>query len=212
MQIRIAIANHKGGSGKTSTTMLVAANLASATYKVAVVDLDPQGSASLWAQASEGAFPAHVVSAKAETLAEVLAGLSDCGAVLMDCPPSSTAPETLAALQVATLVVIPCGPSPVDYWATDALCHVADMRYPDVPRLVVVNQASNTRLAQEMAGHIETTWPTARARLGSRTVYREAASLGLGLRQMPGRANRDAISELDALSLEILTAAMKAAK
>jgi chromosome partitioning protein len=211
MQIRIAVANHKGGSGKTSTTMLVAANLGSDLYKVAVVDLDPQGSATLWAQASEGRFPAHVVPAKGDTLANVLKGLKDFDAVLMDCPPSSTAPETLAALQVATLVVIPCGPSPLDYWATDALCNVADLRVPDVPRLVVVNQAANTTLARDMAGHIEKTWPTARARLGSRTVYREAAALGLGLRQLPGRANRDAIAELDALSLEILTTAMKAA-
>jgi chromosome partitioning protein len=192
--------------------MLLAANLASESYKVAVVDLDPQGSASLWAQASEGKFPAHVVSAKADTLPSVLAGLQNCDAVLMDCPPSSTAPETLAALQVATLVVIPCGPSPLDYWATDALCNVADLRFPDVPRLVVVNQAANTTLAKDMAAHIEKTWPTARARLGSRTAYREAAALGVGLRQLPGRANRDAIGELDALSLEILTAAMKAAK
>ena len=211
MKLRIAVTNHKGGAGKTTTAMLVAAALCSDTFKVAVVDLDPQGSACLWAAAGEGRFPAHVVAATAATLAAVLETLQDYDAVLLDCPPSSVAPETLAALDVATLAVIPCGPSPLDYWATDAMHIAAALRRPELTRLVVVNQYSNTNLSRELAGHISATWPTATARLSSRTTYREAAALGCGLRQIPGRLNRDAISEVDTLALEILTTALKAA-
>ncbi len=209
MQIKIAVANHKGGSSKTTTCLLVATNLASDTFSVAVVDLDPQASASMWCAAGQGSFPVKVVPATAETLAQVLAGLADMDAVFLDCPPSSTAPETLAALDVADLVVIPCGCSPLDYWATDAMHIAAGLRRPEVPRLVVVTQAIYTNLAQEMAGHIRTTWSTARAQLASRTVYREAAALGKSLRQMPGRTNHDAVAELDALSVEILTTAIR---
>jgi chromosome partitioning protein len=68
----IAVVNRKGGSGKTTTAVSVAAALAERGQRVLLIDLDPQASASAWlADASDdrGPFDAFIGTRDLGTLA-----------------------------------------------------------------------------------------------------------------------------------------------
>jgi chromosome partitioning protein len=52
----ITLSNNKGGSAKTTTTVSLAAAFAETGLRVLVIDLDPQGSATLWLDGRESAI------------------------------------------------------------------------------------------------------------------------------------------------------------
>ena len=51
----VAIAGHKGGTGKTTIAATIAAELQARGHSVLLVDADPQGTAITWAEMAERA-------------------------------------------------------------------------------------------------------------------------------------------------------------
>ncbi|WP_279598257.1 ParA family protein [Methylobacterium sp. J-026] len=114
MQV-ISIVQQKGGVGKTTLAINVAGALKQRGLSVMVVDADPQGSATAWA------FPRKLgFEVKAELLANgtlsiwlrnILKQRADV--ILIDTP-AGLSSVFRAAVDVADLVLIPCGPSSLD--------------------------------------------------------------------------------------------------
>jgi chromosome partitioning protein len=105
----IAIANQKGGVGKTVTTVHLAAMLGEFGHKVVVVDADPQNNAQDYLTRSD-TFPAKAVSLSEARipLGELLEALDvQHDFVVIDGPPSKGSPATRAAVVAADFIVVP---------------------------------------------------------------------------------------------------------
>jgi chromosome partitioning protein len=123
----LAFASQKGGSGKTTLAGHIAVEAGrSGAGPIAVLDLDPQGSLTLWWEARASEEPDLVRTAEAQ-LNEHLSRLEAQGAqlVIVDTPPAIT--ETIGhVVAAADLVVIPTRPSPHDLRAAGATVQLCD--------------------------------------------------------------------------------------
>ncbi len=109
-----SLVHTKGGVGKTTTAMFLAAAAVRRGVPVRVVDADPQGSASSWADraAYRGTpLPFDVIPGTAADL-RVLSSEPD-ELILVDSPPGTGATID-AAIDAADLVIIPTVPRAAD--------------------------------------------------------------------------------------------------
>jgi len=121
----IAVLNLKGGAGKTTLTAHLARGLELTGHSVVILDADPQHSALNWHDAGTGATT-EVIEGEQNSLdlRNQVNGLnSNFGVLMIDGAPHAAA-LTQVAIELADLVLIPVGPSPLDIWATH---EVADM-------------------------------------------------------------------------------------
>jgi chromosome partitioning protein len=206
----ISVCNQKGGCGKTTLTMALAAAFAAKKRRVLVVDGDPQGSASGWsANAPEDdPFPATVVNlahAGRSLPAELKKMVGDYDIVLIDCPPAVDSVIPQAALLVSDLALVPLIPSPVDVAAAAPFIRLienARSLNPELRALVVPNMVqANTRVAAGYLTHLSALpVPATKVRLGLRTSHRQACALGSSVHALK---DREGVKELDQLMREV---------
>lgn len=105
----VAVTNQKGGAGKTTTTMNLAA-IAAENSRVLVVDVDPQQSTTWWASTADESLPFDFAAdTDASNLARLRALPFDV--IFVDTPGNLTDSKILASvLAVADFAIIPTEP------------------------------------------------------------------------------------------------------
>lgn len=98
----IAIVNQKGGSGKTTTAVNLAAALVEKKKKVLLIDLDPQASASLWYGVKEKGRGLYKVFTEEGSLKEAIEETKIPGLFLAPSSPLLAGVEKALAQEVAS--------------------------------------------------------------------------------------------------------------
>ncbi|MFN3828477.1 plasmid segregation oscillating ATPase ParF [Tepidimonas ignava] len=196
---RLAVLNTKGGTGKTTLAVQLAAGLAR-RGRTRLGDLDPQGSAAQWCATVSGWDVAQGERAWQD---------DDVAHLVWDCPPSVEHAAAGRALQQADAVLVPVLPSPLDLWASWQLVDVIQAerrRRPTLRAWLVINQLEpGSALSTAMHDALrEFGLPALRAVVRRRAVYRTAALQGVSVYELGPRAAA-AVADIEAVIEEMQT-------
>ena len=180
--LTISLIAQKGGVGKTSTARCLAVAFERSGTTSAILDMDPQGSATAWGNRREATHP-EVISTVVSHLHDTLSvAQGTVEVVIIDTPPKN-AEVAIAAVRVSDLVIIPCRPQIDDIETLPATRQVLDM-VGGIQAIVVLNGVppSSVRCQEAVAvisGHPTAAFPVCPYFLGYRVAFGDSSVLGL---------------------------------
>ncbi|WP_309347878.1 ParA family partition ATPase [Telmatospirillum sp.] len=203
----------RGGAGKTTIAVQLAVAWASQGYRVALLDVDPQGSVSAWfalrgkTPISSSLIATEIPGWKLSTEIDRLK--EDFDILLIDTPPHAET-DARIAIRTASLILVPVQPSPMDLWAAKPTLEL--VRREKGHALLILNRLPpRGRLADTIRARIEAEgMPLARSTLGNRSSF--AASMMDGKGVVETQPKGTAANEIRALACEIADILTPAAK
>ena len=203
----IAILNQKGGVGKTTLSVNLAAALALSGKRTLLVDADPQASALDWQAARQGESLFPVVGIAKPTLHKDIPGLSDgYQHIVIDGPPRAN-DLAKSAIMAADLIVIPVQPSPYDVWAAEEIIKLyqeVSLFKEGLKAVFVINRKiGNTAIGRDVGEALKSyPFPLAKASISQRVIFAESAASGLSV--LEAEPKGPAAKEIRALIEELL--------
>ncbi|WP_299314416.1 ParA family partition ATPase [uncultured Halomonas sp.] len=202
----IGVLNQKGGVGKTTLAVNIAAALARTGKRVLLIDADPQGSALDWAAAREGDPLFAVVGLPKPSIHKELAMVGEgYDVVVIDGPPRVT-DLARSAIMASDVVLIPVQPSPYDIWAADEvvkLIQEASVFKENLKSVFVINRKiANTAIGRDVREALDAyDLPTLEASIVQRVAFAEAAAVGKAIYEQ----DRDGVAsqEIEAVVSEL---------
>ncbi|MEW6020217.1 MAG: ParA family protein [Pseudomonadota bacterium] len=181
----ISVISRKGGAGKTTVAVNLAAALREAGEKALLADADPLRSSSEALKAAR--HDAHVVETSASKLFTLAnASRRSGGEMLVIDTPASPEADIVAAIKVADLCLVVTRPTYLDIAA--ALKTLELLRQLRAPGMIVLNQCPPPRQGREprlVAGAMEALrfggLPVAGTPLRNRQAYQSALAAGQGV-------------------------------
>jgi chromosome partitioning protein len=112
--ITIAVVAQKGGAGKTTLAINLAAAAEQACHVALIIDTDPQASACEWASWRKGGPPEVIDSAPPRLVAKIAQARSQGATFIVIYTPPHADAAASKAVEAADMVLIPCRPSAFD--------------------------------------------------------------------------------------------------
>lgn len=209
----IVVANSKGGVGKSTLSVHLAAWLHEQGHRVTLADCDTQQSSSQWLQEAKPDIKAIRMNDPDLILNELPALAQETDFVVADGPGSRT--ETSRALLLrADLAIVPCKASMLEVRAlavaTDILRQAQDIRGGVPKALIVLSMVRQSyRLTRDMRDAAAAlSLPLASKAMTLRQIYADAPGQGAVVWDM-GAPGREAAAEIDAIFREVLPLAVR---
>jgi len=181
----IGVLSQKGGVGKTTVALNLAAAIATSGSRVLVVDADPQGSALAWSSAREADPLFPVVGMAKPTLHRELPNLAaSYHFIVIDGAPRVN-DLARSAILASNLVLIPVQPSPYDIWAsseTVRLIREARQINAALEAAFLINRKiARSAIGRDAAAALAQfeDIPVLEVHLSQRILYAESAAKGL---------------------------------